>query len=52
MESNIFSVTVDELGRIIVPKVIRQTLDIKERDILDVCIKDNEIILKKHNIDK
>lgn len=39
--------TVDELGRIILRKNIRTELDIKESDVLDLCVIDDKIIIKK-----
>lgn len=38
----------DELGRIVLPIEIRKTMDIKDRDGVEIFIEDNKIILKKH----
>lgn len=38
---------VDELGRIVLPIELRRTLDIAERDALEIFISDDTIILKK-----
>lgn len=40
---------VDELGRIVLPKELRSTLNINERDPLEIYVDDqNRIILKKY----
>ena len=39
---------VDELGRIVIPIELRRTLDIAERDALEIYTNDNSIILKKY----
>ena len=38
---------VDELGRIVLPIELRRTLDIAERDALEIFVSDETIILKK-----
>ena len=38
---------VDELGRIVLPIELRRTLDIAERDPLEIFVEDDSIILKK-----
>ena len=38
---------VDELGRIVLPIELRRTLDIAERDSLEIFVSDDTIILKK-----
>lgn len=40
---------VDELGRIVLPKEMRTTFDIKERDPLEIYVDGDSIILKKYN---
>ena len=40
---------VDTLGRIVLPKELRGTLDISIQDPLEIFIDDKEIILKKYN---
>ena len=40
---------VDELGRIVLPIELRRTLDIAERDPLEIYMEGDSIILKKHN---
>ena len=39
---------VDELGRVVLPIELRRTLDISERDALDIFIDGANIILKKY----
>lgn len=39
---------VDELGRVVLPMELRKTLNILERDALEIFIDDDKIILKKY----
>lgn len=39
---------VDELGRIVIPIELRRTLDIGEKDALEIYVDGNHIILKKY----
>ncbi len=39
---------VDELGRIVLPIELRRTLDIKEKDSLEIYVDGNQIILRKY----
>jgi len=39
---------VDELGRVVIPIELRRTLDIAERDSMEIYVSDGSIILKKH----
>ncbi len=39
---------VDELGRIVLPIELRRTLDIGERDALEIYVDESTIILKKY----
>ena len=39
---------VDELGRIVFPIEIRRTLDIAERDELEIYLDDDKVVLKKY----
>ena len=39
---------VDELGRIVLPIELRRTLDISERDELEIYLDDDKVILKKY----
>lgn len=39
---------VDELGRVVIPKELRRTLGINERDSLEIYTEGDKIILKKY----
>lgn len=39
---------VDELGRVVIPVEIRRTLNIEEKDALEIYVENDSIILKKH----
>lgn len=39
---------VDELGRIVIPIELRRTLDIAEKDALEIYVNEDTIILKKY----
>ena len=39
---------VDELGRIVLPIEMRRTLDIGEKDALEICVEGSSVILKKY----
>ena len=39
---------VDELGRVVLPKELRYTMDIAERDAMEVYVDEDQIILKKY----
>ena len=39
---------VDELGRIVLPMEIRKTMDIKEKDAIEIFTDEDAIILKKY----
>lgn len=40
--------SVDELGRIVLPKSMRQHLEINERDQLEIFVEGNRIVLQKY----
>ncbi|MBQ9086656.1 MAG: AbrB/MazE/SpoVT family DNA-binding domain-containing protein [Clostridia bacterium] len=40
---------VDELGRIVLPIEIRKTLDIQQKDALEIFIDEDRIILQKYH---
>ncbi len=42
---------VDELGRVVLPIELRRSLDIEEKDALEIYVEDNTIILKKYEPD-
>ncbi|GAA0439241.1 transition state genes transcriptional regulator AbrB [Lentibacillus halophilus] len=39
---------VDELGRVVLPIELRRTLNINEKDPLEIFIDDDQVILKKY----
>ncbi|MGO4496472.1 AbrB/MazE/SpoVT family DNA-binding domain-containing protein [Paenibacillus sp. 2RAB27] len=39
---------VDELGRVVIPKELRDTLGIKEKDSLEIYVDGERIMLKKY----
>ncbi|MRG88161.1 AbrB/MazE/SpoVT family DNA-binding domain-containing protein [Salinibacillus xinjiangensis] len=39
---------VDELGRVVIPIELRRTLDIHEKDSLEIYVDDDRIVLKKY----
>lgn len=39
---------IDELGRVVLPKEIRRTFDIKEKDPIEIYVEGNNIFLKKY----
>lgn len=39
---------VDELGRIVIPKELRRTLNIEEGDPLEIFVDGKEVILRKY----
>lgn len=39
---------VDELGRIVLPIELRRTLDIDERDALEIYVDDGAVVLRKY----
>ena len=39
---------IDQLGRFVIPKEIRTTLDIKSYDPLEIYLEDDRIILRKY----
>lgn len=42
---------VDELGRVVIPKEIRERLNIKNKDDVDVSIEKGSVIIKKLELD-
>ncbi len=42
---------IDELGRIVIPKELRRTLDIQVKDPIEIFTSDNKIILQKYQAD-
>lgn len=39
---------VDELGRVVLPIELRRTLEIEERDPLEIMLEDDRIVLRKY----
>ncbi|PFE23173.1 AbrB/MazE/SpoVT family DNA-binding domain-containing protein [Bacillus thuringiensis] len=39
---------IDELGRIVIPKELRRTLGILEKDPIEIFVEDEKIILQKY----
>lgn len=39
---------IDELGRIVIPMELRRTLDIKQKDPIEIFVQGDNIILKKY----
>ena len=47
MKSTGITRRIDDLGRIVIPKEIRKNLKIKENEVIEIFINNDEIILKK-----
>lgn len=39
----------DELGRVVIPVELRRSLNIQEKDALEIYVDDDKIVLKKYN---
>ncbi len=39
---------VDDLGRVVIPIELRRTLEIEEKDPLEIYVEGDQIILRKH----
>ncbi|SDM21552.1 AbrB/MazE/SpoVT family DNA-binding domain-containing protein [Halarsenatibacter silvermanii] len=39
---------VDELGRIVIPKEVRENMDIDAKDFLEIYVDEETVILKKY----
>ena len=48
MKSTGITRKIDELGRIVIPKELRRTLDIKEGTPLEIFVEGEQIILQKY----
>ena len=48
----VFKKKIDSMGRIVLPKGVRDFLGIKEEDMLDIEIKKNEIVIRKSEEEK
>ena len=40
---------IDNLGRIVIPKEIRESLKVKNGEAIDIELNENKIILKRHS---
>ena len=41
---------VDSLGRVVLPIELRRTLDVSEKDALEIYVEGNTVILKKYEV--
>lgn len=48
MKSTGITRPVDALGRVVIPMEIRENLNIKTKDLLDISLHGNQIVLTKH----
>lgn len=48
MKSTGITRPIDALGRVVIPMEIRENLNIKPRDFVDISVQGNQIILTKH----
>ena len=39
---------IDDLGRMVIPKELRKTMDIKRKDPMEIFVEGNKIILQKY----
>ena len=39
---------IDALGRVVLPVELRRTLDIGDRDAVEICVEGSNIVLRKH----
>ena len=47
MKSTGMTRPIDYLGRVVIPMEIRESLDIKPKDLLEISIQGDQIVLKK-----
>ncbi|MCA1012803.1 AbrB/MazE/SpoVT family DNA-binding domain-containing protein [Halobacillus halophilus] len=43
---------VDELGRVVLPMELRRSLDIREKDPVEIFVDNQRIILQKYKVEK
>ena len=48
MKSTGITRPVDALGRVVIPMEIRENLNIKTKDLLDISVQGKQIVLTKH----
>lgn len=51
MENNYFNKKIDGLGRLVIPKEIREQLNIYNGNILNISINDEAVVIRK-NVEK
>lgn len=39
---------IDDLGRVVIPKDIRRSLDLKEGDPMEICVNGRQVIFEKY----
>jgi stage V sporulation protein T len=39
---------IDDLGRVIIPKEIRRSMNVKEGDLLEIFVQENGVVFKKY----
>ena len=49
MKSTGITRPLDALGRVVIPMEIRENLGIQPKDLLDISVQGNQIVLTKHN---
>lgn len=49
MKSTGITRPVDALGRVVIPMEIRENLGIKTKDLLEIFVQGDKIVLKKHS---
>ena len=49
MKSTGITRPVDALGRVVIPMEIREAFDIKTKDLLEIYVQGDKIVLKKHD---
>ena len=48
MRATVITRKIDEVGRIVVPKELRDKLDLKYKDAVDIYVEEDRIILRKY----
>ncbi len=49
MKSTGITRPVDALGRVVIPMEIREAFDIKAKDLLEIYVQGDKIVLRKHD---
>ena len=50
MKSTGITRRIDELGRVVLPVELRRTLDISEKDPIEIYVDGNTVVLKKYEL--